>query len=181
MRLSLECHPLTPMPEVDTISLNYEWRDRGILLLRYHVRGTILSLDLPDKTDPSRVDELWKTTCFELFLQETKSNGYCEFNFSPSASWAAYQFSGYRDGMTNLILPTSPVIIFESSSSHVALEIVLDLSKLSKKTPHNAAFSAVIADNNGSKSYWALSHPSEKPDFHHKDSFSHKLKAAHSL
>jgi hypothetical protein len=32
--------------------------------------------------------------------------------------------------------------------------------------------SAVIEDDNGSLSYWALKHPSGKPDFHHPDAFA---------
>ena len=33
------------------------------------------------------------------------------------------------------------------------------------------ALSAVIERVDGSISYWALRHPSDKPDFHHPDSF----------
>jgi hypothetical protein len=32
--------------------------------------------------------------------------------------------------------------------------------------------SALIEDQNGGKSYWALAHPPGKPDFHHADSFA---------
>jgi hypothetical protein len=31
--------------------------------------------------------------------------------------------------------------------------------------------SAVIEATDGTISYWALAHPSDKPDFHHPDSF----------
>jgi hypothetical protein len=31
---------------------------------------------------------------------------------------------------------------------------------------------AVIEDETSRLSYWALSHPAEKPDFHHADSFT---------
>tara|TARA_R110000772_G_scaffold35991_23_gene86378 strand:+ start:3642 stop:4187 length:546 start_codon:yes stop_codon:yes gene_type:complete len=181
MRLSLQCHPFTPSSMVDEISLTYEWRANGSLWLRYQINGAIQNLALPDRTDPQRADELWKMTCFELFLQEASSNGYCEFNFSPSGCWAAYQFSGYRDGMTNLELSKAPDIIFHVSASHVALEVTLDLPNIGEGTSINAAFSAVIADNSGSKSYWAFSHPPGKPDFHHKNCFTHQLKAADSL
>jgi hypothetical protein len=33
------------------------------------------------------------------------------------------------------------------------------------------ALSAVIEATDGTLSYWALAHPSDKPDFHHPDSF----------
>lgn len=31
--------------------------------------------------------------------------------------------------------------------------------------------SCVLEHNGGEKSYWALSHPGQQPDFHHPDSF----------
>ena len=34
-----------------------------------------------------------------------------------------------------------------------------------------ARLAAVIEATDGSLSYWALAHPSDKPDFHHPDSF----------
>jgi hypothetical protein len=49
----------------------------------------------------------------------------------------------------------------------VALEARIEL-------PHGAkrlGLSAVIEAVDGAMSYWALAHPSAKPDFHHPDSF----------
>lgn len=49
----------------------------------------------------------------------------------------------------------------------VALEARIDL-------PYGAdrlGLSAVIEGVDGAISYWALVHPSDKPDFHHPDSF----------
>jgi hypothetical protein len=37
--------------------------------------------------------------------------------------------------------------------------------------------SAVIVARDGSRSYWALVHPAEKPDFHHPDAFALTLDA----
>lgn len=37
--------------------------------------------------------------------------------------------------------------------------------------PWLASLSAVIEEAHGAKSYWALAHGSDKPDFHHPDSF----------
>ena len=34
-----------------------------------------------------------------------------------------------------------------------------------------SSLSAVIETTDGAMSYWALAHPSAKPDFHHPDSF----------
>ena len=34
---------------------------------------------------------------------------------------------------------------------------------------------AVIETATGAKSYWALHHPAEKPDFHHRNGFIHEI------
>ena len=54
--------------------------------------------------EPARTDELWRSTCFELFLRFDDDERYVEFNFSPSTRWAAYAFDGYREGMAELPL-----------------------------------------------------------------------------
>ena len=43
--------------------------------------------------------------------------------------------------------------------------------------PHLLALvvSAVIEDDSGALSYWALRHPPGKPDFHHPDAFAMEL------
>ena len=39
-----------------------------------------------------------------MFIRPEDGEGYYEFNFSPSGEWAAYRFSGYREGMADLPL-----------------------------------------------------------------------------
>lgn len=181
MRLSLQRHPMHTASVAEGVSATYQWQTEAVLQLRYEIKGALQDLNLPKQVTPQRVDGLWETTCFELFLQESSADQYSEFNFSPSSSWAAYQFSSYRDGMRNLQLPKAPDISLDLSDSHVAIEVTLALPDILRGTPFSASFSAVIAENSGPKSYWALSHPPGKPDFHHKDCFTHQLKAAGSL
>ena len=74
------------------------WPD-GALQLDYQlVRRRSKRLALPAVAAPER-----KPTNFGkrpvLKPSCSTSNGYCEFNFSPSESWAAYDFSGYRADM----------------------------------------------------------------------------------
>jgi hypothetical protein len=42
---------------------------------------------------------------------------------------------------------------------------------LLKDQPIRAGASAVIKDNDGNLTFWALAHPGPKPDFHCKDAF----------
>ena len=56
-----------------------------------------------------------------------------------------------------------PVSYFQ----HVSLED----ETLQGLGPWEVSVAAVIEEAHGNKSYWALAHPSDKPDFHHPDSF----------
>ena len=127
---------------------------------------------IPEAEDPSRADELWKTTCFEAFLRETGSDAYQEWNFAPSGQWAAYGFEGYRDGMTELEVGASPYIRREDNLTWWALgaTIAVEAGK-----SWDLGLSVVLEERNGTKSYWALAHASDKPDFHAADCFVARL------
>ena len=70
---------------------------------------------IPQVVDPARADELWRTTCFEAFLRPAGGNAYQEWNFAPSGEWAAYDFSGYRDGMAPAEVAAPPYIRMEDN------------------------------------------------------------------
>src|SRR5690606_19097188 len=66
-------------------------------MLRWKVSGDS-DLMVPSFAGRGRSDELWKTTCFELFLSRGEGNDR-ELNFSPSGRWAAYRIDAARGGM----------------------------------------------------------------------------------
>jgi hypothetical protein len=71
-----------------------------------------------------------------------------------------------------------PPIEVESNSNCYTLQVSLELdqlSALSRKAVWRLGLSALIEDTSGRRSYWALSHPPGKPDFHHADSFAYEL------
>jgi hypothetical protein len=141
------------------------------LLLTYHVRGYD-GVVVPDWLSSTRADQLWRTTCFELFLLFDDDERYVEFNFSPSTQWAAYAFHGYRDGMTPLFRDIDPHI--ERSAD--GIEVDCDLGGL-PNGELRMALSAVLEEEGGVKSYWALAHPPGPPDFHHPACFAARLPA----
>ena len=61
--------------------------DDSWLRLRWRIEGA-QALVVPPFAGKGRADELWKTTCFELFLRPGGGASYCEFNLSPSERWA---------------------------------------------------------------------------------------------
>lgn len=175
MIYELSCHPDTPAAKIRGVSVQVNANDRECWL-EFYVRyeGKIA---LPVMRDPRRADELWKKTCFEVFLKSIHNDSYVEFNLSPSFEWAAYSFDGYRRGMRELALEFDPEIsITPDTPGHFWLAAELDISAIGVR---EAAMNltAVIEDGEGEKSYWALAHAPGAPDFHNPDCFVARLPA----
>ena len=173
---SLVCHPDTPSSTVTDIEVSFERTTSG-LWLRFHAELELERLALPGPADPSRADGLWSTTCFEAFLRPDGGSGYVELNLSPSSQWAAYDFTGYREGMAPAVLDTAPGIGLDASDGHFALEAHIAALPVQAGSKVQLALSAVIEETDGTKSYWALAHPPGKPDFHHPTCFAVTLAA----
>ncbi|MFM5916870.1 MAG: DOMON-like domain-containing protein [Novosphingobium sp.] len=139
----------------------------GRIMLRFRVDGADC-LVVPQAGRPERADDLWKTTCFELFLAYG-DGGYREFNFSPSGQWAAYAFSGYRNRCGNFDPVTEPEIVVDKGNAVFTLTVFLAEQELSNAS--RAALSAVIEERKGRKSYWAARHSKLQPDFHEPTCF----------
>jgi hypothetical protein len=175
MHAELRPHPDTPCDAVSSILVEIARADPAILHLRYALTGDIARLAIPPVVAPSRTDELWRRTCFEAFLRPDPGEAYFELNFAPSTQWAAYCFSGYREGMAPARIAT-PQIAVSVTDSTFELAVQLNLAALA--LPPGAcrlALSAVIEQTGGAKSYWALAHPPGRPDFHHRSSFACEL------
>lgn len=127
---------------------------------------------IPEADEPSRADELWQTTCFEAFLREEGAHRYREWNFAPSGQWAAYDFSNYREKIAEAEVGAPPYIRMKDNLTWWAFGATIAVDA---KTNWELGLSVVLEEKNGSKSYWALAHPTEKPDFHHPDCFIAKL------
>ncbi|MBC7768589.1 MAG: DOMON-like domain-containing protein [Phycisphaerales bacterium] len=164
----LICHPDTPSGAVDGIDVAIARPQPGVLALRYTVSGRIAEVSLAPPSAPLRAGELWRTTCFEAFVETAQGAGYYEFNLSPSSKWAAYHFTSYRDGMALAEL-SPPAIITGANVTHIDVDALIYLPPT--EGLWRLALAAVIEETNGVKSYWALKHPPGKPDFHHADAF----------
>jgi hypothetical protein len=169
--LSLRCHPATSNAAIDDIRVTLQRLSANRLQLCYRVLGDLAQLRIPIVGKPERCDELWRHTCAELFVAEAEQSSYLEFNFSPSTCWAAYEFSGYRQGMCAVHVATPLIVVAQTEQ---VLEIVADV-RLPETFAVNAALRAsltmVIEDGAGQYSYWAVQHATAKPDFHCRESF----------
>ena len=155
-------HPDTPCAALRAIEARVV-RDGGELRVAYVLQGEIDRLRLPP---PRAAGALWQHTCCELFVAQALP-AYREYNFSPSGEWAAYSFGSYRDGAAAQI----PDPRIEVKRDRDRLELTATIQAAARKI----GLSAVIEEDDGSFSYWALRHAPGKPDFHHPDAFALEL------
>ncbi|MGV9009634.1 DOMON-like domain-containing protein [Brevundimonas sp.] len=147
--------------------MNYQ-KAGDVLIVQFVTHEDTDCIFWPALSEPKRTENLWQTTCFEVFVQT--SAGYWEYNLSPSSAWASYHFEAYRSGMTPATeFVTSSGMRFEAYDALLSAQLTLPPNAIS------LGFSAVIETTDGKLSYWALTHPSDKPDFHHPDSFTLEL------
>lgn len=127
-------------------------------------------------------DELWKHTCFEVFMAVRGEPGYREFNFSPSGQWAAYAFRAWRERVADFQPAAAPELTLQRSEHGLALRARLP-APLLPAVPHDTelqiGLSAVIERSDGRLEYWAVQHAAAQPDFHARDTFVLMLKTVH--
>jgi hypothetical protein len=164
----LTAHLSTPSDAVRSLGVQVQADEPGILVFQY-------SLEADMSRTGRRADTLWKHTCFEAFVAPAEGSGYQEFNFSPSLDWAIYRFSAYRERMSPAEVGRVPKISVRRREDGLDLQSVVSLSEIADlRDAHHLriALAAVVEDQNGRLSYWALRHPPGRPDFHHPNGFA---------
>ena len=177
MQFNLVPHPANAARQSGIQSLGYGRtcsvaccrRDHEHLVRRGCACGSVRD---PSTDEPARTDELWKTTCFEAFLRPLGEENYREWNFAPSGDWAAYDFSRYRDDMAQAEIDGEPYVRMEDNLTWWAFGATIAVPA---DTNWSSASRAVLEEKDGTKSYWALAHPGEKPDFHDPGCFAAHL------
>ena len=168
-------HPDTRSDAVRGVRARVTRTADGTLAVHYSLEGDLDRLCVPRPRTPRVAERLWQHTCCEIFVASKGSPGYHEFNFGPSGEWAAYAFARYRSGELLADAELNPGIAVRSTSEAFELDARVRLSRLSPTylgASLSLAVSAVVEDDSGKLSYWALGHPPGKPDFHHPDSFA---------
>jgi hypothetical protein len=175
----LVAHPDTPREPVSGIAVEVRRPAAGTVVCNYSLHGDVGRVLLSGPRDGHLADGLWEHTCFEAFIAAPGVPGYCEFNFSPTLAWAAYEFTDYRDGMAPASLTHAPGLQVRKSAEQLELIATVylgGLAALSGASALRLALAAVVEDYRGRLSYWALEHPPGKPDFHHPESFVVELR-----
>ena len=180
-RALLFAHPDAPGDAAWSIAVETQLDAGPTLACRYSLIGDMEHVRVPGARAGRRADDLWKHTCFEAFVAADDTAGYFEFNFSPSLEWAAYRFTDYRAGMSAAPVAQAPGLQVRRTASQLELAAnvhLAGLEPLCSAPVLRLGLAAVIEEDNGRLSYWALQHPPGKADFHHPDGFALELRSA---
>lgn len=180
--LALVPHPAHPPLAVRSVEADILFPQSGpmsgMAMVRYRVDG-IGALVLPAFSGRGRQEELWQTTCFELFAAGP-GTAYREFNFATSGRWAVYDFDARRSGMREFNPTTMPEITAQSGDRLLAVTATIsarDLLGGEQAMFDRAGLTVVLQEEGGVKSYWALAHGNDRPDFHDPACFTARLAA----
>jgi hypothetical protein len=180
-RALLLAHPYTPGEWVWSISAEVQLEAPATLVCHYSLHGEVSRLRVPVARGGRRTEGLWRHTCFEVFAATDPAAGYYEFNFSPSLEWAAYRFSEYREGMTPANLARAPGLQARKTPDRLELTATVHLdglTELARVPLLRLGLTAVVEDDGGSLSYWALRHGAGNPDFHDPEAFALELRTS---
>ncbi|MHA6333591.1 DOMON domain-containing protein [Qipengyuania sp. CAU 1752] len=157
----LVLHPDCAVGPIQRVHAKIEPTSQGCRAV-FELDGNVEDITIPAKAASERTDNLWKTTCFEIFWQPVGDSDYREFNLSPSSRWAAYDFDDFRENARD-----APVDAVAIASEHDGDKLTLKADILAElPLPAQVALNAIIEDEAGNIQYWALAFAAGKPEFH---------------
>jgi len=171
----LSSHPAHPPAQIRSVEARIIGYDDNWLRVRWKVLGAA-ALVVPSFSGKGRDDGLWQTTCFEMFLQPGGGPQYLEFNLSPSERWNVYAFTGRREGMSEHAMPREPECTLRKGTDMAIFDTAIPAASL-PPGPWRCGFTAVLEEEGGVKSYWALAHGGDAPDFHDPACFLEEVAA----
>lgn len=169
----LQSHAGFPPAAIRTVEARIIGADSAWLRVRWRIERSE-QLVVPPFAGKGRADGLWQATCFELFLRPDGGQAYCEFNLSPSERWNIYDLDGYRAGLRERPAPHEPQCTIRLGSSFAIFDAAIPLATIPAGVSA-MGLCAVLEEQGGVKSYWALQHPQAEPDFHDPACFAAQL------
>jgi|SRR5215216_1831835 len=168
---------LIPFPDTNVPDISVKGkilRQNNLLTIHYTLTGKIEDIFLlSPSVNPTRKDDLWKTTCLEFFLAIKDLPQYWEFNISPSGDWNVYYMHAYRrigfreeTSIQHLQIETQKATIGFLLTAVVDLNPIIRLEQILE-----VGVTAVVQTKEGNGTYWALTHLAPQADFHLRESF----------
>lgn len=136
------------------LELHYEWEPNHT--------GIDMAIN-PHQNVLSRKNELWKTTCFEAFVQIDGTDVYFEINLSTLGEWNIYKFQSCRTPQPPNEWEDAYLENVQFKPGQLQASFHFPLKKDQKI---KVGLTAVIDFIDGRKNYYSLKHTQQNPDFH---------------
>ncbi|MBU3696065.1 DOMON-like domain-containing protein [Dechloromonas sp.] len=170
--VELLAHPAIATSPFGPVFAEVAWLADGGLQIDYRIADASRQLRLPAPAPATFTDGLWQHTCCEVFIARAGGQSYRELNFAPNGAWAIYDFIDYRQRLatpTPVIAPTIDVI---ATANEFTLSASLPAALLPAADTWQIGLTVVLETIDGDKSWWALTHTADRPDFHPLASFT---------
>ena len=139
------------------------------LTLTFTVKGSLKNYIFTKEQLIQRANELWKATCFELFLADSKNEGYYELNLSPSLAWNFYYLKHYRADEEEVLLASEPTIQIVEDTNFYSIEFTLE--NFNFEIFDSCNLTAILLTKKDKRTFWSLKEMADTPDFHNRDYF----------
>jgi hypothetical protein len=160
-----------PTKRNTTVKASFQ-RHKNTITLYFELIGTVNEYHFKNPSKQQRADNLWKNTCFELFIANTHNNAYWEINISPSTQWNIYHFSDYKEGMKKEKNITQPIIKTTQKNNYYSLSFTSTFTQdvLNQELQINLA--VILLDLDGVRHFYSIFKNSGNVDFHNKGFWS---------
>lgn len=169
-------HPFSTDNNNFWAGVNYEKTPSGVLV---HLKFRDLNKKLLNwyHTEAVEIQELafkkenlWESSCFEVFCRDYDSKKYFELNLNSYGHWNLYEFESYRKRASSRSDCFIKDLFFKEIESGFDFAFIFEVHKLLDINKVNLAFSMVTLSESGTN-YLAPIHPDKKPNFHHDKNF----------
>lgn len=145
--------------------------DNKTLRLSFDIKGNIGNYLFDEPCKQTRKDELWKKTCFELFIAHKNRPNYHELNISTSTEWNFYTFSDYKTAMKEEKNLSEPFIHSSKMQNRYRLSVEFDFYEENFKENFTFNLAVILLDKKGIRSFYTIYRKEGKVDFHNKENW----------
>ena len=138
--------------------------------VEYKVTGELNNYIFEEASKQKRANELWKSTCFELFIAPKEKLNYWELNISPSTKWNLYTFDNYKELMReekNISIPN--IEITQREDGYIlSCEVYFDIEEFSPKD-NNFNLAVILLDKKEVRHFYSINRKDGVVNFHDRD------------
>ena len=118
-------------------------------------------------SSPIRANNLWKSTCFELFIAPKENLNYWELNISSSTKWNFYAFDSYKENMREERDISIPNIEIVQKENLYFISCEFNLREIIPKQS-NFNLAVILLDRNCVRHFYSINRKGGVVDFHDK-------------